>query len=132
MKSIFIPGNVASSKNSKQWTGKYLVDSKTTQRYRTSSAWYWKLNKREFQKMLEGKDKPYIVKFFFVRDSRRKFDFVNMVQICQDLMVEYGWIADDNCNEMLPFPVIHNLDPLYETKWYAVDKDKPGVYISVL
>jgi hypothetical protein len=131
MKSIFIPGNVASSKNSKQWTGKYLVDGKVAQKYRIDTAWYWKLNKGEFHRMLEGKDKPYKVGFFFVRDSRRKFDFVNMVQICQDLMVANQWLLDDNCNEMLPFPV-PELDPLYGTRWYAVDKDKPGVYISVL
>ena len=30
---IFIPGNVSSSKNGKQWTGKYLIHSKTTMRY---------------------------------------------------------------------------------------------------
>ena len=33
MNSVFIPGNTPSSKNSQQWTGKYLVKSKTTQRY---------------------------------------------------------------------------------------------------
>jgi hypothetical protein len=131
MKSIFIPGNVASSKNSKQWTGKYLVWSKVAQKYKKETSWYWKLYKGEFHKMIDGKIKPYKVGFFFVRDSKRKFDIVNLVQTCQDLMVEYGWIADDNADEMLPFPFAE-LDPLFGTKWYGIDKDKPGVYITVL
>ena len=131
MKSIFIPGNVASSKNSKQWTGKYLVWSKVAQKYRANTAWYWKIYKGEFHKMLEGKEKPYKVAFFFVRDSKRKFDFVNVVQTCQDIMCEYSWLEDDCIDIMLPVPV-PELDPIYGTRWYAVDKDKPGVYISVL
>ena len=126
MTFIFIPGNVASSKNSKQWTGTRLIWGKVAQRYRANTAWYWKMYKRDFREMIKGKDKPYLIGFFFVRDSRRKFDFVNLVQTCQDLMIEYGWAADDNIEEMLPFPVS------MEGVWYKVDKDKPGVYITIL
>ena len=131
MKSIFIPGNVASSKNSKQWTGTRLIWGKLAQKYRANTAWYWKTYKKEFHKMIEGKMKPYKVGFFFVRDSKRKFDIVNLVQTCQDLMVAYGWIVDDNADEILPFPFAE-LDPQFGTKWYGIDKEKPGVYISVL
>jgi hypothetical protein len=39
---IFIPNNVPSSKNSKQWTGKFLVWSKTAQKYVKDTEFYWK------------------------------------------------------------------------------------------
>ena len=64
--------------------------------------------------------------FYFVRDSRRKFDFVNLVQTIQDIMVRSEWLPDDNMDEMVPVPI--EIDG-----WcYRVDKNQPGVYIVVL
>lgn len=125
MNTIFIPGNVASSKNSKQWTGKHLIWSKVAQRYRTNTAMYWKIHRKDFLKMIDGKPKPIQVGFHFVRDSKRKFDFVNVVQTCQDLMVDHAWLPDDNLDEMLPFPMMS------AEAWYTIDKKNPGVYIKV-
>tara|TARA_B100000424_G_C22935462_1_gene497771 strand:+ start:237 stop:611 length:375 start_codon:yes stop_codon:yes gene_type:complete len=118
---IFIPGNTPSSKNSQQWTGKYLVKSKTTQRYIKSSRWYYVANKKNFKKLLKGKKKPYNIEFTFYRKTRRKFDYINAAQVVQDLMVKYGWIDDDNCVEMKP----HFGDFVY-------DKNNPGVLIKIL
>ncbi len=119
--SIFISGNVSSSKNGKTWTGKFLVNSKQSQSYIKASKQDYLDNKDTFLKMLEGKSKPYKVSFTFVRKSKHKFDYINPCQTVQDLMVKYEWIDDDNCDEMIP---------VFEP--YVYDKDEPGVYIKVL
>ncbi len=118
---IFIPGNVPSSKNSKRWTGKMLIHSKTTMNYIKASKAFYIENKYYFHKMIEGKEKPYKVSFTFIRGSRRKFDYVNPLQTVQDLMVKNKWIEDDNCD---------NIIPIFEP--YQYDKENPGVIIKVL
>lgn len=120
---IFIAGNVPSSKNSKQWTGKCLISSKTVREYMSKFAYQFNSleNKKNFKEMLNEKQKPYKVGFYFIRDSKRKFDYINIAQIVQDLMVKNGWVEDDNCNELLPVFL-----------GYEVDKENPGVKITVL
>lgn len=117
---IYISGNVPSSKNSKQWTGKYLIHSKTTREYIINSKNEWLINKNKFLEMIKGKEKPYLIKFYFVRDSKRKFDYINACQLPCDLMVKYGWIEDDNTTQIIPYFV-----------GYEVDKNKAGVYIDI-
>lgn len=78
-------------------------------------------NEEYFKKMIVDKEKPYRVSFKFIRDSRRKFDYVNPLQTVQDLMVKNNWIEDDNCD---------NIIPIFEP--YEYDKDNPGVIIKVL
>lgn len=119
--SIFIPYNTPSSKNSKQWTGKYLINSKTVQTYIKNTKGYWLQYKKPFQDMLKGKEKPYKISLKFIRGSRRKFDYINPCQTIHDLMVKNNWIEDDNCNEILP---------IFEP--YEYDKENPGVVITVL
>ncbi|MBR8701664.1 MULTISPECIES: hypothetical protein [unclassified Fusobacterium] len=120
---IFISGNVPSSKNSKQWTGKCLINSKTVQKYLKLYAYQFQLprNRNEFKHKLEGKEKPYKIGFYFVRDSKRRFDYINVCQLPCDLMTEYQWIDDDNANEIIPVFL-----------GYEVDKNNPGVRIEVL
>ena len=124
-RGIFIPGNVPSSKNGRRWTGRYFIVSKQTQRYYKNSKKYWVENKKEFHKLLKGKDSqnkaPYRITFKFVRKSRHKFDYINPAQTIQDQMVKYGWITDDNADEMIPIFLK-----------FEYNKDKPGVYINVL
>ena len=124
-RGIFIPGNVPSSKNGRRWTGRYFIVSKQTQRYYKNSKKYWVENKKEFHKLLKGKDSqnkaPYRITFKFVRKSRHKFDYINPAQTVQDQMVKYGWITDDNADEMIPIFLK-----------FEYNKDKPGVYINVL
>ncbi len=124
--AIFIPGNVASSKNSKQWTGKKLVWSKLASDYRDNTATLYLMYRQKFRAMCKDKPKPLEIGFFFVRDSRRKFDFVNLVQTIQDLMVRSEWLPDDNMDEMVPMPIE------IDGRCYHVDKNQPGVYIVVL
>ena len=123
MKEIFIPGNVPSSKNSRRWTGKYFIGSKQTMRYYKESKSYWLEYKKDFQNLLKGLEegKPYKIAFKFIRKSKHKFDYINPAQTVQDQMTKYGWITDDNADEILPVFL-----------QYEYDKDYPGVWISVI
>lgn len=124
---LFISGNVASSKNGRTFNMKLKrsLDSKSTQKYKKVSKDSYRDLQEQFLSMIEGKEKPYKIGFHFVRDSRRKFDFINPVQTVQDLMVRNGWLEDDNMTEMIPFPL--ELDG----KWYSVDKENTGVFIKI-
>ena len=126
---IFIPINVPSSKNNKQivYRGRraFLINGKLTTRYIKNTASTWKLHKPLFLNMINGLQKPYIIGFHFVRDSKRKWDFINACQTTQDIMTSMGWILDDNLDVMFPVPF------QIDGRWYSVDKDKPGVYIKV-
>ena len=121
----FIPYNVPSSKNSKQFVrtpkGPRLVHSKVTAAYiKKTEEYYWAYS-FEFKKAIKGKKPPYKVGFEFHRDTKRKFDYINAAQIVQDLMVKHGWIEDDHCDFLFPvfFP-------------YFVDRNNPGVKIILL
>ena len=128
---IFISGKTPSSKNSKRIititnkkTGKKttrLINSEVTEKYIKNSKADWVLNKRNFLKMLVGKEKPYKIELYFIRDSKRKFDYINAAQIVFDLMQEYGYIEDDNSTNVIPI-----------FKGFEVDKARTGVEISVI
>ena len=128
---IFIAGNTPSSKNSKRIitiTSKKtrkkttrLINSEVTEKYIKNSKADWVLNKRNFLKMLIGKEKPYKIELFFIRDSRRRFDYINAAQIIFDLMQEYGYIEDDDSTNVIPI-----------FKGFEVDKTRAGVKIDVL
>jgi len=120
MNSFFILGNVPSSKNGKRWTGKYLIHSKTTMRYiKETKEDYLRLRKA-FTEELKKHEPPYRISFKFIRNSKRKFDYVNPLQTVQDLMVKYDWIEDDNATFLLP---------VFEP--YEYNKIKPGVLITI-
>lgn len=121
VKTFFIPGNVPSSKNGRVWTGRYFVFSKATKEYQKNSRDWYLLYRDEFQKAVAELPKPLILEFEFVRDSRRKFDYVNPLQTVQDFMVDAGWVGDDNADEIIP-----------RFRPYRYDKEKPGVYIDVI
>ena len=123
---IFIAGNTPSSKNSKQFvtlkSGKtLLINSKTVQKYLKESKADWLINKNKFLKMLKGKEKPYRVELYFIRDTRKRFDYINAAQIVFDLMQNYGYIEDDDSQNIIPV-----------FKGYKVDKSRAGVEIEVL
>ncbi|PHI05988.1 hypothetical protein [Fusobacterium polymorphum] len=123
---IFISGNTPSSKNSKQFVTlkngkKLLLNSKIVRKYIDKSEMDWIFNKTEFFKMLKGKNKPYKIELYFIRDSRRKFDYINAAQIIFDLMQEYGYIEDDDSTNVIPI-----------FKGFEVDKSRAGVEIEIL
>ena len=118
---IFIPGNVPSSKNSKVWTGKFLVSSKAVQQWKRDTKRYWIQYQKQFLDLLDLTSPPYRIKFTFIRGTRHKFDYINPAQTVQDEMVHQGWLADDNCTI---------LKPVFGS--YSYDKQNPGVWIKVL
>jgi hypothetical protein len=123
---IFIKGNVPSSKNSKQFvtfkTGKkMLINSKTVRNYIKNHSDEWWQQGIKFREMIKGKEKPYRIGFYFIRDSKRKFDYINAAQLPLDLMQEFGWIEDDNMTNVIPVFL-----------GYEVDKENTGVRIEIL
>lgn len=116
--TIFIKGNVPSLKNSKQLfknktTGKtFITSSKYCKEYVKDSDIHWRLFKSRFLKMIEGKEKPYTIQLFFVREDRGAFDYINISQIIFDQMQAYEWIEkDDNRNVIPDFSCGFGYDP---------------------
>jgi len=116
----FIPGNVPSSKNSRRWTGKFFIASKTTMKYRKDTESIYKQYSASFVKEFTKYKLPVYVSFKFIRGSHHKFDHVNPLQTVQDDMVKHGWIEDDNATFIIP--VIED---------YSYDKINPGVLIKI-
>jgi Holliday junction resolvase RusA-like endonuclease len=117
---IFIPGNVPSSKNNKVWTGRFLVWSKSAQKYKKETKKYWEDYRDQFLIDFSDRTLPCAVSFKFIRGSRHQFDYVNPLQTILDLMVENGWLTDDNADVILP---------VFEQ--YEYSKDNPGVIIKL-
>ena len=117
---IFIAGNVPSSKNSKRWTGKMLINSKTVMNYIKATKSQYVRNRDKFLEMTAGLEYPVVVSFKFIRGTRHKFDYINPAQTVQDLMVKNEWIEDDNANYIIP-----------RFEEFTYDKENPGVEIQV-
>ena len=120
MNKWIIPGNVPSSKNSRRWTGKYFIASKTVMKYRKDTSNVYKKHAANFAKELAKYQLPVYVHFTFIRGTRHKFDYINPAQTVQDDMVKNGWMEDDNCD---------NIIPCFEE--YRYDKENPGVIIEL-
>ena len=141
---IFIPGNVPSSKNSRINTKNGSFASKTVKSYLNSlgiqsyssskkivKGYVNKPNlienlREDFLKQTSGKQLPLEIGFHFVRDSRRKFDFHNIVQVVLDLLTASDFIIDDNMDCVIPFALKR------DGKFYSVDKENCGVWIKII
>ena len=143
---IFIPHNVPSLKNSKVATmvgkgpnkRKVILPSKTVKNYLKAlgikkyspkgGVECFKNRPNLFQESVgdyfRGVPTPVAVKLFFIRNTRRKFDFHNAVQIIADLLVAHGYLEDDNMDCFIPMPMMSG------GRWYWVDKNKPGVWLK--
>ena len=69
---------------------------------------------------------PAEIGFHFVRDTKRKFDFHNAVQIIADLLVAHECIEDDDMTHFIP--VAFSMSGC----WFSLDKEDPGVFIKIL
>lgn len=143
MDEIFIPYNVPSLKNSKVKTSRGIFHSKTVSNYlrhhgiksyssskKTVEGYARKPNTfrpyaMQLKKMLEGRDPPYCIEFYFIRKTKSRFDIGNSIEILADLFTAHNVWLDDNCDIFLPFPRLIN------GSCYHVDKDNPGVIIRV-
>ena len=119
---IFIYGNVPSSKNSKVWTGKLLINNSRVYRYKKQAELQFEAHRNRFLKAAEKKSLPLQVKFTFYRETQQRFDFNNISQIVCDLMVSAGWIEDDSYKYLVP---VFNPEVI-------IDKMNPGVKIEIL
>jgi hypothetical protein len=153
---IFIPGNVPSLKNSKVKTGRGIFASPTVTKYlRKLGIQRFSSGKKEVvgyvdktrpnviesfredvAKMCIGKENPLFIGFHQVRNSKRKFDFGNSVELIQDLFTAHDFITDDNVEYVFPVPMTQDgrlptTDNLRDEQWYSVDKENPGVFIKI-
>ena len=123
---IELPIELYSSKNSKQ-----VFKNKRTQKHFIGKSEksiesqkdllkILPLYRRQFIKMLKGKEKPYHISFKIYRKTKGRFDYVNIIQLLLDCMVKDNWLDDDNANEIIP---------VFEP--YEVDKKNPRVIIGV-
>jgi Holliday junction resolvase RusA-like endonuclease len=128
---LTLQGIIYSKKNSKRIlknfkTGKNFISS--SKHYTTSlDGFLWQLadsnNKTLWNRMLCDVEhlKPLYLEFTFYRPTRQKFDYCNLVQGVQDMLVEAGYLQDDNADEIVP----------YFAK-YHIDKTNPRVEIRVI
>lgn len=123
---IFIPGNVPSAKNSRMAINNKLIPNEATRLYKKNTAWYYIQHKNTFIKSLANLVPPYTIGFYFVRKSHHRFDFINALQIIQDIMVTSQWLEDDNTSILLPVPI------LISGQCFHYDPKNPGVYIFTL
>ena len=123
---IELPIELYSSKNSKQ-----VFKNKRTQKHFIGKSEksiesqkdllkILPLYRRQFCKMLKGKEKPYYISFKIYRKTKGRFDYVNIIQLLLDCMVKDNWLDDDNANEIIP---------VFEP--YEVDNKNPRVIIGV-
>ena len=98
-----------------------LINSKNVMSYKKNTADEWWQQGIKFREIIRDKEKPYKIGFYFIRDTKRKFDYVNAAQLPLDLMQENDWIEDDNMENVIPIFL-----------GYEVDKENPGVRIEIL
>ena len=126
MNEITIFGNVPSSKNNKRIAyvkGRTLVlMSKFAETYIRETATQWKAHRNNFHRLISNKTKPYKIEFQFIRETRRRFDFINLCQLPLDLMVKHGYLEDDDYTNVIP---IINPEVIF-------DKKNSGIKIKVL
>lgn len=120
-----IKKNVPSSKNSKKIVRNgnrtYLVDSDVTYKWKKETKADWEADAVKFREIVDQYTRPIHLGFYFVRNSNRKFDLINILQAPMDAMSKYGWFEDDNATIVIP----HFLG-------YHVDKENPQLVISIL
>lgn len=146
--AIFIPGEVPTSKNRKRIAYKitnnpqtrwryivhtemkrvqpFIIDSEFAQAYRKAVGVFYRKEAFRFRNMVTSLPRPIHVEFCFVRRTNGIWDFNNLTEVVQDLMVEHGWIDEDNTRVLLPHPPVPPRPP------FIVSKDTPGVFIRVL
>lgn len=127
---IYIPYEVMSSKNSRVFEYTFskqqgkkvptLSHSEQYKEYVILTKTHWAKNKVRFLEMIEGLEPPYKVGFYFIRTTKQRFDYPNMMQGIMDLMVEHGWLKDDSMDYIKPLPI-----------GYEVNKEVQGVILDV-
>jgi hypothetical protein len=115
---FFAEGNMPSLKNGKVKTKWGLIPSKTVRRYmkERSDQWFDEEFKKEFLSQIENKEFPIKLHLYFIRDSRRRADYVNLAQLPLDLLVKANLLPDDNMDYLCPV-----------FDGYHIDKQNAGI-----
>jgi Holliday junction resolvase RusA-like endonuclease len=118
-----VNGELYSSKNSRKIVvagngRRYVVKSDVAKSDEVSLCNRLLQIRDSFLAVAEKHSKPYQLVFKIYRKTRRKFDYINIIQNLCDCMVKVGLLDDDNANELLP---------VFET--YEVSSEKPRVEI---
>ena len=139
--NVFVPFNTPSLKNSKVYTAKGVFPSPSVKKYlqkigvkkysvHKGTFENYKTRPNLFEKavgpmkgFLPTRKTPYEISLFFIRNSKRKFDWINAAQIICDLLTAHGVIQDDNMDYLIPMPI------QVAGSWYTVDTERPGCII---
>ncbi len=89
-------------------------------RYMAMTHSNWLEHAKAFRELYDSSPKPVRISFHFIRDSKRKFDYVNVAQLPLDLMQKYGWLPGDDADCIIP---------VFEP--YLYDKENSGVWIEL-
>lgn len=122
MIEFIIKGNVPSSKNSKQWTGKRLISSKSYLEYKKQAIPQFEHIKEKFLNETYNIQKPIHLDFYYYRWTKHKADAHNLCQGPLDIMTELGLIPDDNMDEIL----------VSFSGYEIVPKDEAGLKITII
>lgn len=112
---ITIYGELYSSKNSKRIVKRgdkpfliasdaYLAHKKALQQQLVYMKYEWSIEK-------VGAVKPLKIEFKIYRKTKRRFDYVNIIQGLLDCMTDCRWIDDDNADEVIPVFLPYEVDP---------------------
>ena len=122
---ITIYGELYSSKNSrmivKSGNKMVLLKSSACRKHIKPLEQQLILNRYKWLDELKTHQKPYRICFKIYRKTKRRFDYINIIQQLQDSMVRCLWIEDDNADIMIPV-----------FKPYEIDSNNPRVQIEVL
>ena len=122
---ITIYGELYSSKNSKRivkFGEKFgLIPSRVYLSHKDMVERQLVLNRYKWSVEKDTHSKPLKIVFKIYRKTKRRFDYINIVQGLLDCMTECKWIKDDNADEVLP---------VFEE--YEIDKKNPRVEIRIL
>lgn len=105
---LTVPFELYSSKNSKRIlfnrsTGRsFVAKSKQAMQNEKDLIQFFSLMRCQFLKMLEGKEKPYRIHFKIYRQTKRRWDWLNILQGIFDSMVKAGCLEDDNAEIVTP------------------------------
>ena len=82
----------------------------------------YRANKDKFIELTKDKQFPLRIGFYFYRDSKRKWDFVNIAQCPLDLFQQYGYIEDDDTKHVIPIYLGEAV----------VNKKKSRIFVEIL
>jgi len=127
-KEWFIPYQVPSKKNcrrvfvDKQGKIRNIPSDRYKEYVRLTSRYYEVFGLEFARYVRENSLKlPLEVKFTFIRSINQRFDYVGPLETVQDIMVDFGWLADDDAKNLKP-----------HLGYYEVNKKNPGVRIKIL